>query len=226
MATAPQQEGVFAERLTGVLAPEGLWFGAPLLGVGTVLTLAGLVAAGVTLVALAGFMFFFFRNPAREIAGGERDVVAPADGRVLAVGEVERSDGSKGLRIGIFLSIFNVHVNRAPVAGKVVGLERSGNAFKAAFDAAAEDVNVRLDLDLETEHGERVRVSQITGLIARRIVCQPELGEWLTRGVRYGLIRFGSRTDVVLPLGSVPRVAVGDRVRGGSTVLAALPEAP
>ena len=108
-------------------------------------------------------------------------------------------------------------------AARVVAIERSGSAFLAAFNPEAETRNVRLDLVLETPAGARVRVSQITGLIARRIVCHAKVGEWLPRGVRYGLIRFGSRTDVVLPTGSRPRVAKGDRVRGGSSVIAELP---
>ena len=126
--------------------------------------------------------------------------------------------------MGIFLSVFNVHVNRAPVAGRVLSLERSGDAFKAAFDRNAETRNVRLAMELETGAGQRVGVVQITGLIARRIVCHPEIGQWLARGVRYGLIRFGSRTDVVLPLDAELLVAEGHRVRGGSSVIARLPQ--
>jgi phosphatidylserine decarboxylase len=152
-------------------------------------------------------------------------VVAPADGRVIEVGEIEEPGGGKGLRVGIFLSIFDVHVNRAPVAGRVVAVQRSSGGFLAAFKPEAPLHNVRLDMTLETAAGERVRVVQITGLVARRIVCQPRVGEWLPRGVRYGLIRFGSRTDVVLPVGSHACVAVGERVRGGSSVIARLPRA-
>ena len=120
---------------------------------------------------------------------------------------------TKALRIGIFLSIFDVHVNRAPVAGRVLAKKRGGEKYLAAFNKAAERHNVRCAMTLETAGGAEVDVVQITGLIARRIVCQPAVGEWLARGVRYGMIRFGSRTDVVLPVGSEARVAVGDRVK-------------
>jgi phosphatidylserine decarboxylase len=214
---------VFQERLTGPLARDAYAIALPLAGLGVLLLAFGAPALGVVALALGLFVTNFFRNPSREIRASEREVVAPADGRVIAVDEVEVPGGEKGLRIGIFLSVFDVHVNRAPVAGRVVAIERSGDAFLAAFDPAAETRNVRLDLVLELASGARVRVSQITGLIARRIVCHAQVGEWLPRGVRYGLIRFGSRTDVLLPAGSRAKVAKGDRVHGGSSVLAELP---
>lgn len=213
---------IFEERLTGLLAPDAYRFALPLLAVGGILWGAGLELAGAALSGLGVFVISFFRNPQRTIPEGDRVVVSPADGRVIAVDEIESEPGVKALRIGIFLSVFNVHVNRAPVAGRVVGIARSGDKYLAAFNPEAESRNVRLDLTLETATGVRVVVSQITGLIARRIVCHAEEGELLTKGVRYGLIRFGSRTDVVLPLGSQASVAVGDRVRGGASVLAKL----
>ncbi len=222
MSEARPEPPVFAERLTRPVAPEALWFGLPLaLGGGLALAL-GAPASGAILVALALFVGSFFRNPTRALPAGEGLVLSPADGRVIEVGEVEGASGEKWLRIGIFLSVFDVHVNRAPVAGRVIALERSGERFLAAFAPAAETKNVRLDLTLETASGVRLRVAQITGLIARRIVCHARIGEWLPRGARYGMIRFGSRTDVWLPLGSHARVARGQRVRGGSSVLAEL----
>jgi phosphatidylserine decarboxylase len=225
----PQQEPVsrqprFAERPTEIVVRDGVVMGAvPLLLAGPAMAL-GWSAAAVALLGLALFVAFFFRNPPRLGPEGERAVVAPADGRVLEAGEVERPDGSKLLRVGIFLSIFNVHVNRAPVSGRVVALERGGERYLAAFDRRAEAHNVRCELTLETERGERVGVTQITGLIARRIVCHPRVGEWIERGDRYGLIRFGSRTDVLLPPSARLRVKRGDRVRGGSSVVAELAE--
>jgi phosphatidylserine decarboxylase len=215
----------FAERpiepivRDGLVLAVGLGAGALLLG-----WLLGPWVGG-PLFGLALFTLAFFRNPAREIPGDERTVVAPADGRVLEAGEILRPDGSRAKRVGIFLSVFDVHVNRSPVAGRVISLERGGTRYLAAFDRRAETDNVRLELGLETARGERVGVVQITGLIARRIVCHPSVGEWVERGARYGLIRFGSRTDVVLPQGSELRVRRGERVRGGASVIAVLPEA-
>jgi len=215
---------LFAERPTEPIVRDGLAL-AVAIGAGAVV--AGLAVGpwlGGPLLALALFTLAFFRNPAREIPGDERTVVAPADGRVLEAGEIVRPDGSRAQRVGIFLSVFDVHVNRSPVAGRVVSVERGGTRYLAAFDRRAETDNVRLELALETGRGERVAVVQITGLIARRIVCHPRVGEWVERGARYGLIRFGSRTDVVLPLAAELRVVPGQRVRGGASVIARLPE--
>lgn len=216
----------FRERPTERVVPDAYRFAsAPAL----VAALCGLAGWPLT----AGFFFAtalgvvaFFRNPERDLPGDERAVVAPADGRVLEVGEIEEADGSKALRIGIFLSIFDVHVNRSPLAGRVIDVERAGTRFLAAFDRRAERENARCAMTLETPSGLRVRVVQIAGLVARRIVCHPEVGEWLERGVRYGLIRFGSRTDVVLPLSAEACVSRGDRVWGGASVIARLAEAP
>jgi phosphatidylserine decarboxylase len=141
---------------------------------------------------------------------------------VIDVGEVEGADGVKRLRIGIFLSVFNVHVNRSPLAGRVVAIERSGSKYLAAFNREAENANVRCSMTLETAAGERFEVAQITGLIARRILCFPQIGDWVARGDRYGYIRFGSRTDVLLPLRAEAKVRRGDRVKGGSSIVARL----
>jgi phosphatidylserine decarboxylase len=223
--SGPSGAPVFEERLTGRFAPEARVAALPLLAAGALAALLGAGFAAAALLGLGAFAAAFFRNPERAIPSDPDAVVAPADGKVIEVGECELPDGRKGRRIGIFLSVFDVHVNRAPVAGRVVALARSGSAYLAAFNPAAAARNVQLSLELETAAGERVRVVQITGLIARRIVCHAREGEWLPRGARYGLIRFGSRTDVVLPLAAEPRVAVGERVRGGSSVVARLPGA-
>jgi phosphatidylserine decarboxylase len=227
MEASVPQAPLFRERPTARIVADAWVFAAPLAGAALLLGALGapLALAGAIL-ALALFVVAFFRNPARAVPGDERDVVAPADGRVLAVDETEDERGRKGLRIGIFLSIFDVHVNRAPLAGRVVSLEHGGSRFLPAFDPRGEHENVRLAMELETGEGARVVVTQITGLVARRIVCHPRVGEWLARGARYGLIRFGSRTDVWLPPGSTPRVRRGERVRGGASVIARLPEAP
>jgi len=221
---AASSEGpVFAERPTEFIVKDAYVLGALPLALAGVAGALGPLWLGVALLGCTLFVAAFFRNPPRFIEGDERSVVAPADGRVLEAGEIELPDGSKAKRVGIFLSVFNVHVNRAPIAGRVVSIERGGTSFLAAFDRRAELANVRCTLTLDTAQGERVRVVQITGLIARRIVCHPLVGDWLRRGDRYGLIRFGSRTDVVLPLSAELRVRRGDRVRGGSSVVAQLP---
>lgn len=225
MSDASQAGPVFAERPMAPVIADAWTFAVPLGLLGAGFAGFGWPWIGAVLAGLGVFCIAFFRNPVRRFAGDARDVVAPADGRVLAVDEVEDDTHGKGLRIGIFLSVFDVHVNRAPVAGRVESLERGGSRFLAAFDPRGERENVRLAMTLATAGGRRVVVTQITGLIARRIVCHPAVGDWLERGTRYGLIRFGSRTDVWLPLGSEARVRRGDRVRGGATRIARLPEA-
>jgi len=219
----PPQGDVFTERLTGPCAPDVLTTALPLLIAAVLAAWLGWPLLAAAVGALGLFVAFFFRNPSRHGPPDPEAVWAPADGRVIEVGETETPDGRKALRIGIFLSIFDVHVNRAPVAGRVRRLDRGGQRYLAAFNPDAATHNVQLAMELELADGRRVDVVQITGLIARRIVCQPRVGDWLERGVRYGLIRFGSRTDVWLPSGSEARVARGDRVRGGQTVLARLP---
>jgi phosphatidylserine decarboxylase len=214
---------LFDERPREFIVRDGLVLGVAPLVLAGLAGLLGWTGVGYALLGVSLFVAFFFRNPLRLLPGDERTVVAPADGRVLEAGEIERPDGTKARRVGIFLSIFNVHVNRAPVAGRVVSVERGGEKYLAAFNRRAEAENVRCEMTLETERGERVGVAQITGLIARRIVCHPQPGEWIERGARYGLIRFGSRTDVVLPMDAELRVRPGERVRGGSSVIAQLP---
>jgi phosphatidylserine decarboxylase len=219
-AAAPR----FAERPTEPIVREGWLFAAPL---GAAAGLAGLAlgpAAGLPLLALSLATLAFFRNPARAAAADPSAVLAPADGRVLEAGEVARPDGARAKRVAIFLSVFDVHVNRSPVAGRVVSVERGGRSHLAAFDRRAEARNARCELVLETQRGERVAVVQIAGLVARRIVCHARAGEWVERGARYGLIRFGSRTDVILPPRAELRVRRGERVRGGASVVAVLPE--
>ncbi len=221
---ASPAEPVFDERPTELVVRDALALGALPLALAGLAGLLGFPLLGAALLATTVFVACFFRNPGRQIAGGERSAVAPADGRVIEVGDLERADGSKAPRVGIFLSVFNVHVNRSPVAGRVVSVERAGRRFLAAFDRRAEAENARCTVALETAAGERVEVVQIAGLVARRIVCHPVPGEWVRRGARYGLIRFGSRTDVILPAGSELLVQRGERVRGGESVIARLPE--
>ncbi|MDD9827888.1 MAG: phosphatidylserine decarboxylase [Deltaproteobacteria bacterium] len=217
---------IFRERLEGAFAPE-VWFtAAPLCLLGALAWFASLPWLSWPCWLLALGCGWFFRNPKRRVPPGdegERLALAPADGRIIAVGE-EPGEGGARLRIGIFLSVFDVHVNRAPLSGEVISIHRGGAGFRAAFAAEAAD-NVQLCMALRTKQGLPFEVVQIAGWIARRIVCHPFPGEWLQRGARYGLIRFGSRTDLLLPPGSRALVQKGARVIGGITPLAELPEA-
>jgi phosphatidylserine decarboxylase len=217
-------EPVFAERPTEFVIRDAFLLGVVPLVLAGLAGLAGLPSLGFACMALTVMTACFFRNPPRFVPEDESAVVAPADGRVLEVGEVESEGGEKRLRIGILLSVFDVHVNRCPLAGRVVSIERGGSRYLAARKREAEKANVRCTMTLETAAGERFQVAQIAGLVARRILCFPEIGEWVRRGDRYGYIRFGSRTDVLLPPRAQPSVRRGDRVKGGSSVVARLEE--
>ena len=172
-------------------------------------------AAAAAAFVLALFVTWFFRDPSRQIPADPETLVSPADGRVIEI--LARPDGST--QISIFLSIFNVHVNRSPVAGEVIDVTRRPGKFLAAWKPEASTDNVQASVTVRTPRGD-VRFVQVTGLIARRIVCALRPGQRVERGERYGMIRFGSRMDIFLPPGAAPAVRVGDRVRGGSDVIA------
>ena len=214
----------FAERPTNFLVEDAYRLAGPPAVLAVAAAWLGWWWVAWTLALAALAVAAFFRNPSRSLPPGEGRVVAPADGRVIHVGEAQDEGGERQLHIGIFLSVFDVHVNRMPLSGRVRAIERGGTDYRAAFRGDAGERNVYCRIRYETREGFCISVTQITGWIARRIVCHPRLGEWVARGQRYGLIRFGSRTDVTLPLGSRVRVARGDRVRGGVSILADLPE--
>jgi phosphatidylserine decarboxylase len=178
----------------------------------------------VPIVLIWSEIFYFFRDPERAIPAAADALVSPADGTITDVGEVAEPDFPDGraFRIGIFLSIFNVHVNRAPRAGTVMQLRYYPGGFLDARHPQAGSTNEQLWIDLQdTATGRPIRVKQIAGKIARRIVCWLKQGEEVKAGVRIGMIKFGSRTEVYLPL-EVPveaLVKVGDKVKGGSTIL-------
>ena len=185
----------------------------------------GLLAArhpwpGGLLVAIGVFSAIFFRDPERLVPSGPGLLVSPADGKVVRV--AGGAAGSQGTEISIFLSIFDVHVNRAPIAGRVAKVEYKPGEFLPAFDDKASARNEQNTVTVED--GEtRVVFKQIAGLIARRIVFRKAVGDVLGRGERVGMIRFGSRVDVVVPPGFQVRVRQGDRVQAGTSVLAARP---
>jgi phosphatidylserine decarboxylase len=163
----------------------------------------------------------FFRDPDRTAPPVPGAVLAPADGRVMRVVEIDDPWVGRAVRVSIFLSPLDVHVNRSPVAALVERVERVAGRFLAAYRDEASELNERCTLALEGETA-RVGVTQIAGVVARRIVCRARPGDKLQAGERYGLIRFGSRTDLVVPMGTEIRVKAGDRVRGGETIMAML----
>jgi phosphatidylserine decarboxylase len=172
------------------------------------------------------FILQFFRDPAREIPQGEGLVLCPADGKVIVVGGAQDPYLKRdAVKISVFMNVFNVHSNRSPVDGTVAEVWYHPGLFvNASFDKASTD-NERNALQIRMPDGRDVTCVQVAGLIARRILCYVKKGDSLSRGQRYGFIRFGSRVDVYLPPGSVPKVAIGDAVKASSTVIAELPRA-
>jgi phosphatidylserine decarboxylase len=177
-------------------------------------TPAGRTATTLALI-LTLFVTWFFRDPEREIPASEQAIVSPADGKVIVV--AAQPDG--GTKVSIFLSIFNVHVNRSPAAGTVQDVVYHPGKYLAAWNDKASTDNERSEVVLVHPRGT-LRFTQIAGLIARRIVCWIAPGDRVARGERYGLIRFGSRVDIFLPPTAAVAVKVGDRVRGGADLIA------
>ena len=207
------------------MVSEGYWFGLPPLILGILLSAVGrngYLALGVVLILLGLFVFSFFRNPDRNIPNESGVIVCPADGKVVVV--KDESNGSRlGKRVSIFLAIWNVHVNRAPAAGTITKLEYKPGKFLAAWNEDASLQNEQNIFTQATEHGEIV-YKQIAGWVARRVVSWKKAGESVARGERIGLMRFGSRMDIWLPQEAEIAVKPGDTVKGGSSVLARMPE--
>ncbi len=167
------------------------------------------------------FITYFFRDPERFVPSPENAVVSPADGRVVQAEVVDQNPFIEGrcLKIGIFMSIFNVHVNRIPYSGTIENTIYKPGKFVSADKAAASLQNEQQALVLETEKGQKIGFVQIAGLVARRIICRVQPGDAVSRGERFGMICFGSRLDVYLPAEASAEVAKGDKVKAGQSII-------
>lgn len=203
------------------ITPEG-W---PVTGLMTlaaiIFAILGLALPALVFLLLVAFCLHFFRDPERVVPQGQGLAVSPADGKVVIVGEREDPiDGVRRTHIAVFMNVFSVHVNRAPVKSKVGEIIYwPGKFFNASLDKASRD-NERCAYRLIDQEDKPWTIVQIAGLIARRIVCRVEHGDELARGERFGMIRFGSRVDIYLPEGYLPKVRVGDQVFAGQSVIA------
>ena len=205
------------------VASEGWPFIVPLAIVTALLFAFGWRNTGVVMLVLTLFVLFFFRDPERQVAEGKGVVVSPADGKVIVIKDIYEPTYLKQdvKQISIFLSVFNVHVNRAPVEGTVELVKYNPGKFHvASVDKASLD-NEQTAMVIANGK-DKVLVKQIAGLIARRIVCYAKAGDSIKRGERYGLIRFGSRTDIFLPKDAEIKVKLGDRVKGARDVIGVL----
>jgi phosphatidylserine decarboxylase len=197
-----------------LMVSDAYKFALPAAALAILFIVLGLPYLGLLFCILTIFICFFFRDPNREIPKAESLIVSPADGKVVKI--AQSPDGPS--TISIFLNIFNVHVNRSPIAGKLESVEYKRGKFKVAFDEEASRVNEQNILTIAGQ-GIQIEVRQIAGLIARRVICWTKPNQCLERGERFGLIRFGSRVDITLPAGVKILAKVGDHVKGGSSIL-------
>jgi phosphatidylserine decarboxylase len=199
---------------------DGYFYAVPLLVAAALLGWLTGPWWAVVPVLLAAFFLWFFRDPARLIPREPGAVVSPGDGKVTDVSTVTVGQ-ARQLRLSIFLSVFNVHVNRSPITGVIRDVRYQRGKYLNAMNAASAEQNEQNVVTVEGE-GQKVVFKQIAGLLARRIVFYPRVGDRLERGQRVGLIKFGSRVDVILDASARPNVKVGDRVKGGASILAYL----
>ena len=172
-----------------------------------------------TLTILLIFCLNFFRDPIRVTPKQDNLILSPADGKIIKVKEVKNPNGGEKLKmVSIFLSVFNVHANRMPVDGKFIDVKYIKGKFLAAFDHKASDDNERTEIQIETKFGT-IMVKQIAGLVARRILCYANVGKKMEAGARLGFIRFGSRTDIILPASIKLQIELDQKVLGGETVI-------
>jgi phosphatidylserine decarboxylase len=202
------------------VAVEGLPFIAFAASITIILAAFSLIPLALAGFFLTVFIVYFFRNPERTVPDDPDAVVAPADGKIVFVGNAHESHlDAEMLKISIFMSVFDVHVNRAPFSGRILDTFYKRGKFLDARDDKATFENEQSGIILELEKGLKIVFVQVAGLIARRIVSYPTKGDSLARGERYGLIRFGSRVDVYLPKDVNVNVTLGDKTIAGETIL-------
>jgi phosphatidylserine decarboxylase len=217
---APREEEVIKQNRWPI-AKEGLPFLIPAVLLTVFLGSMGWKIWMLLGILLSLFIAYFFRNPKREIPNLRNIVLSPADGKIIHVGEFEedRFLKEKSLKVSIFMSLFDVHLNRAPVSGKVLERNYLPGRFLIANVEKSSLLNEQNAVILETEDRLKILLIQIAGFVARRIVCYAKTGDTLRRGEIFGLIRFGSRVDLYLPPEVKPIVRVGQHVKGGESII-------
>ncbi|NQU05399.1 MAG: phosphatidylserine decarboxylase family protein [Calditrichaeota bacterium] len=209
-----------------ILAPEGariIIVSAILVVIAVAFSILTKGGKGIWLPAATSIWFLavihFFRDPLRITPSGERIIVSPADGKIISIGDAINSPLTPaGQRVSVFMSPFNVHVNRAPFNGSVISVEHRNGRFKSAFKPSASNDNEQVEVLMDTSYG-KLAFRQIAGFLARRIVFHPKPGDKLTTGQRVGMIRFGSRVDLFLPESAILKVNFGDKVTAGVTII-------
>ncbi len=203
------------------IARPGLFYICGAIAVTALLFFMNWILPAMTSSFITLFVCWFFRDPDRNIPENENVIVSPADGKILLVENLDKNDftDESCIKVSIFMNVFNVHVNRIPFTGKIVKTEYfPGKFFNASFDKSSKD-NERNALVIRTDKGKTYAVVQIAGLIARRIVCRTGRGDYLKTGERYGMICFGSRLDIYLPVSTVISVSPGEKVAAGASII-------
>jgi len=204
------------------IAREGIPFILIGIGLTCVFLILDLLVLAIPLAVLTFFVIFFFRDPERNLVNSEKAVLTPADGKIIAIERLTNGDNrfaDTAVKLSIFMSLFNAHINRIPVGGRISQLTyHPGKFFSANLDKASlhNENNIVM---LETDNREKIVFVQVAGLIARRIVCWVKAGDYVRAGQRFGLIRFGSRLEVYLPPDSTITVRKGEKVKAGQTVI-------
>lgn len=214
------------DRNRAPIAVEGVPFVAASGIVSVIFYAVCWIIPAIVLSAFTLFIIWFFRNPERNKPTGKNLIISPADGRIIEISNVteDRILKSRMTKISIFMNIFNVHINRIPCAGRIFDILYNKGKFISANMEKASLENEQNAVVLETPAGDKILFVQIAGLIARRIVCRLKKGEGVETGQRFGLIRFGSRVDVYLPVSADVKVTIGQKVKGGESILAILNE--
>jgi len=197
---------------------DGIYYGLAFIAVALLVGWLTVPALAVIPLLLAAFFLWFFRDPERQIPAVQGAIVSPADGKVTDVSVIEQN-GQRRMRTSIFLNVFNVHVNRSPITGVITGVQYRSGQFRNAMGAISAELNEQNVVTVEGDAGT-VSFKQIAGLLARRIVFTKKVGDRVTRGERVGMIKFGSRVDIIFTADAEMKVRVGDNVKGGSSLLA------
>jgi phosphatidylserine decarboxylase len=204
------------------IAREGIPFILTGIGLTCVFLILDLPVLAIPLAVLTSFIIFFFRDPERNLVNSEKAVLTPADGKIIAIERLTNGDNrfpDTAVKLSIFMSVFNAHINRIPVGGRISQLiYHPGKFFSANLDKASLHNENNMVL-LETDNREKIVLVQVAGLIARRIVCWVKAGDYVKTGQRFGLIRFGSRLEVYLPPDSTITVRKGEKVKAGQTII-------
>lgn len=204
------------------IAREGIPFILAGIGLTCVFLILDLLVLAIPLAVLTSFIIFFFRDPERNLVNSEKAVLTPADGKIIAIERLTNGDNrfpDTAVKLSIFMSVFNAHINRIPVGGRISQLTyHPGKFFSANLDKASLHNENNMVL-LETDNREKIVLVQVAGLIARRIVCWVKAGDYVKTGQRFGLIRFGSRLEVYLPPDSTITVRKGEKVKAGQTII-------